>query len=458
MLTVLFFLISAALSMYGALKTSFPSPTLRFYVLVSLVFVNLGFFLNHLATGAVDGAPSSIGVMVTSLGLLSVVIGAIIGRHVFAKPPSSTDPNGISPIDRSDARLLTLSAVILIPTWSYFVFLGFVPLFDAAIAIATSGIDGLGVLNQSRLSRDAYVDASASRIPLQGLLEIYRNLGVPVLFAFAYAQKRAGASPKLRIVIMGLSVISVLAAGQRWPLMYLIAAGVFVMFLQEGALTRRAFRNVALLAVALGILLSALQARTLARLDDTLSALNFGAQNLFARIVTDQVAIPIASYYRENPQLSGNLGRTYLMSLSSYLPGEGASYPVEFYRVVTGDTAGYTAPPDFYTEAFVNFSWLGVVGVSLIWGGFLAFAEGRMYRNRSAWDVGIKSGLLTVLVFSAFTGVVFTLSFAFVAVGCHVARLLTPRTGARDLEHALDGRRLPRFTDGGLTSKPGRPG
>jgi oligosaccharide repeat unit polymerase len=398
----------------------------RYFTLVSFVFVNLGFFLNHLLNGHAGTLGTDLGVAVTCLGLLSVVLGMLVGHGAANRSVGAFR----KPIVRSYAMgreatpgtlLAVMSIVILVPTWLYFAGLGYVPLFDAAIAISSSGLDGLGVLNASRLSRDTYVNADASRVPLQGLLEIYRNLGVPVLFALALFQVRKGLPAFPRVFVIAVCVISVMAAGQRWPLMYLLAAALFVLASDNLTLSSRPVRLLMVTAAVAGVALSTLQSRSGERFESIVASVSNGFLDLLLRITVGQVEVPIASYSSSDPALRWQLGATYLKSLASYLPGSGASYPVEFYQKVTGDQIGYTAPPDLYTEAYINFSWLGVVVLGVAWGLALARFE-NLFRGKDAWNVAMRAGLLTVMLFSSTSGMVFTSSFVFVAIGCFLAR------------------------------------
>lgn len=395
-----------------------------FFALTSVAFVNLGFFIDHLS----HPNSSGLGLSVTSLGLLAVVLGILLGNRLNARLPEPSRFSRPAWLAATSVRspnwqLSAMAIVILVPTWLYFIGLGYVPLFDGIWAVLTSGLDGLGVLNDSRLSRDDFVNAGATRVPLQGLLEIFRNLGVPTLFAFALAQVRRGFNLWPRVILMVICVVSVLAAGQRWPLMNLLVAAIFVLAVDGFKAHRRGLVTVAGGAVVGGLLLSILQARSVRDFENAFDSVLAGALDLFQRIFTGQAEVAIASYSSAAPGLRWQLGATYLQSFSSYLPGKEASYPVTFYQIVTGDSRGFTAPPDLYTEAYINFSWAGVVVIGVLWGLLISTLERRLFRTYATWDIAMRAGMLTILVFSAMTSIVFTFSFVFVAAGCIVANL-----------------------------------
>lgn len=155
--------------------------------------------------------------------------------------------------------------------------------------------------------------------------------------------------------------------------------------------------------------MSALQRRTLETFDAWGDALAFAVTNLFERIFFEQSIVPILSYERDVYTPGSLLGRSYGDSLLAYLPGPGESFPVEFYKTVTGSTFSYTAAPDFYTEAYINFGIAGVIIIPLIWGMVISrVSTTRLVRDRAV-NAGIVGGLTAILAQSCFTGPVFTI-------------------------------------------------
>lgn len=387
------------------------SEAAPWFVAASLIFVNFGFIMRYHEIYLSGKDEIATGVIVVSIGLLSFMFGVLI-HDSFRKNVSRI---GISQLELiknprlASFRLVIVASVIFLPSWAYFFFLGYVPLFDGIGAVRDSGIDGLGALQASRLSRDAYASENGVRIPGQGAMQIARNIGVPMVAAFAIAQINSGYRKPLRLVLLALSVLTVLLAGQRWPLIYLIIA-----ILTSLAMTKRGSLKrivpVATALVAIGIVVSVLQARTLSGLTSWTEALKFGVDNLITRVVSEQSLIPVLSY-EINAYGAGELsGRSYFDSVSAYLPGPGASFPVEFYQKVTGDSHAYTAAPDFFTEAYINFGFLGVAIISMTWGIILSLVDRHAFSADPDLSVGLKSGMVAVLSLSCFTGPAFTIS------------------------------------------------
>lgn len=415
--------------------------TLSLFVAVSVSFVNVGFLVNYVDQGGGDSSDAATGVHVVSIGLLSVVLGGLSATRMRAAPRAAIARVRLS----SGAELAAVSLVVLLPSWLYFVLLGNVPLFDSVSAIATRGVDGLGVLNNSRLLRDAYVTGTGTRVPLQGLLEVFRNLGVPVLFAVTLAQLRSGLPRRPRIALMAVCAITVIAAGQKWPLMYLVAAGLAVTYIDGRPRRRGLSRRIVIWGTISGLVLSLMQARSFStRSVDFLESVQLAFQDLVVRITQGQVVIPIQSYEVHSPLLQWQLGNTYILNLLSYLPGPGATYPVEFYKIVSGDSLGYTAPPDFYTEAYINFSFPGVAIIGFLWGLVIVHITSNAVDSRDWHLLGLRAGLITALAFSAISGVSYPLAFIFVALAVVAGRLvLTYISGKRTLQEGRGGAPYP---------------
>jgi hypothetical protein len=177
-------------------------------------------------------------------------------------------------------------------------------------------------------------------------------------------------------MIMALCVVTVVAAGQRWPLQYLILIALFSVVISHGKLPGRAIALAGLIGLFLGGLLSALQARGgVGASTGIWGLLESGIANVLQRMFLGYVETPIASYYLSDVRLVDQGGATYWQSLAAYLPGLGESYAVTFYSIVYRSQTGFTAPPDFATELFINWGMLGVVIGGFIWGAFLASAD-----------------------------------------------------------------------------------
>lgn len=387
----------------------------------SVVFVNVGFWIFHVIHDANPVHYSADGIIVTSVGLLTASSTALIFHARTRKIPheSSAFPMMVSPssspLDSTSLymrRLTTLAIVILGPAWLYFYLLGSVPLFVGLQAVMNEGLGGLGAMNTARLSRDPYA-SSGNYIPLQGLLQLLRNLGVPIVFTYALLLFRASISKRASAFVMVLAIVTSLAAGQRWPLLYLILAAIIAVGVTAERFPVKATTRYLSLAAVLGVSVSMLQGRTLTSLSDMASALKFGAFNLGERIFLDQVRVPTLSYGDSGDSLRGLLGESYFTSLKAYVPGLRASFPVTFYQTITGDSRGYTAPPDFYTEAHINFGILGVVVLTAAW-TLVAISYDSRTVSSAPEDIAVRAGVGAVFAFSMFNGLIFSISIVII--------------------------------------------
>lgn len=408
------------IAVWQALRAGAEMSAMAWFLIASVSFVNIGFFVHFVERGSLSFGPAAEGLLVTSSGLLCFAVATIVGASV-AKPRRGGGREIL--LDTETPILVALAVLMLGPAWLYFGIQGTVPLFEGLSAIARQGTGGLGALNGARLGVDSYV-SGAAYVPGQGIFAVFRNFGSPVVFTLALLQIKAGKSKRIRVVVMVLAVVTVLAGGQRWPLMYLLLAAVIASQATASVFRWRPLVGFASVGALMGVIISTMQMRTLDRKDSVAEALAFGLGDLADRIFVSQVAVPIASYHSEDPELKGLWGSSYLDSVLAYLPGPGASYPVEFFARVNGDWSGYTAPPDFYTEAYINFGYWGVLIASLMWALILA-AVGRAVRpSPSALSVALRSTFAAVAAFTVFSGVTFLLGFLLVALVGIVAKRL----------------------------------
>lgn len=398
------------------------------FLIASVCFVNVGFLAIHFRSGAQPWISSAEGLTVVSTGLLTATIAVLIIHPRHDSSQRSPDPaTSSSSPTLQDRRLLWLTFTLLAPAWLYFALLGTVPLFDGISAIAHEGVGGLGELQASRLARDPYASQHGERVPLQGLLQMFRNFGAPVVFVYALLQLRQGMQRNLRYGVMLLAVVTSVAAGQRWPLMYLAMAAILAFCLTTARFPAKQVLSGISVSFILGAALSAMQARTLDNITSVAAAVQFGVADLVDRIFIYQALVPMASYGSAGDSLRGMMGASYAQSLWAYLPGPGASFPVDFYRIVTGDVKGYTAPPDLYTEAYFNFGYLGVILLTSAWAALLCIVD--RSRGDDLSDATVKAGLGSVLVFSAFSGPMMVLGAAGVCLaGLLVLRCLKDRS------------------------------
>lgn len=431
------------------------------FAVCAVIFVLIGFLSNSLAEGTVAART---GLTVVSVGLLFFIVGAIaamtVSNHLSARhyPSSSYDSEADPDVDGK--RLVVLSIATLGPSWLYFVLLGYVPLFDGVGAVIGQGVSGIGELQASRLSRDSYASDAGVRIPGQGFLQIARNIGVPMLAAYAFMLIRSHGRSASRVIVLALAIVTVLLAGQRWPLLYVGIALAVAMTFAEARFPFKRMIQLGILITGIGVFVSVLQGRTSDKLDSWGEATAFAISDLWKRITYDQVLVPILSYERSTYEAGELLGRSYIDSLLAYAPGPGASFPVEFYMKVTSDSHAYTAPPDFFTEAYINFGMPGVAICSALWGVVLASASSTIVSKDHNLDTALRSGIVSVLALSCFTGPVFTIAAGIYAVilyfAASIVRPKGPAAGALEplrpepRESTLYRRNTAHFAENGL--------
>lgn len=409
------------------------------FVASSLVLINTGFLVRAIETqGGIDGWANE-GILVVSFGLFMFMVGVQFQTAIQASRSRVVgwyrDEPVPVPASLATKRLLVVATLTFIPSWLYFYLLGYVPLFQGLDAVVSDGISGLGELQASRLSRDGYASANGVLIPGQGLMQLVRNVGVPATAAYAAAQLATYGRSPTRLIVLGLSCVTVLLAGQRWPLIYLCVALIAGASLSGKTLSARRVIQILLGIGVVGIALSVLQRRTLETFDQWGDAIGFAVGNLFNRIFFEQSLVPILSYERGVFPPGSLMGRSYLDSLMAYLPGPGASFPVEFYRSVTGSQLSYTAAPDLFTEAYINFSIIGLTLIPCVWGFVLASVTRRVFSKDITLNAGIVGGLIAILAQSCFTGPVFTLggiliALALLAAASMVRGPVTPEQSA----------------------------
>lgn len=395
---------------------------LAWFLFFSVAFVNIAAIYNVLTGYVTPGGLEAL--WVTTIGLLSVLCGGLLVGSMFALIKT---PNVASERKTVDgARILYVMALgILGPAWLYFLQLGYVPLFDALKAYVDGGVSSLGTLHQSRLSRDSYASSSGVYIPFQGALELFRNFGAAVIFVYADRLRQNGLKGRGLIIIMALSLLTCLAAGQRWPLMYLMIATLLSRAVVNTRLPLSRVLQWGVLAIAAGATLSAFQARTQATLNSMFEALAFGVGDVLNRIVIAQTIVPLQSYEILDRVHAHMQEPSYITSFKALAPGEGDSFPVMFYQWVTGDSLGFTAPPDAYTEAYLNAGALGVVAVSLIMGAAVQWLESVLlkYAGNPFYSANF-SVLAAALLLAASTGPMFVIGAAIVFVYAGVGYFL----------------------------------
>lgn len=389
-------------------------PPLLAFIVASILFVNIGFIAYYLEHAPEVWAQTA--VLSVSWGILLVGLGGFVAAVVLRAPPLwlrfSRRPEEH---DISYGVAMTAAAMIFGIVLLYFYFLGYVPLFRALSIMLTEGLRK-GLLNTLRVARDVYVNPEARYIPLQGLMESFRYWGLPIVAIWSIHFYRRRVHPRASLFLLAMAVLLILSSGQRWPLMYMLAAlAVYFTWVFRGY--KRAIRRVVLIGIIFGLGTTILLARF------EVSGLTFGqlilrgASDLFQRILFGNVKIPFLSYQIFPAEKGWLYGQSWWQDLRAHLPGPQPSFPVAFYQLVTGDPRGFTAPPDFYTEAYINFGWLGVTVFSLCWGVMLSMFQILIGSGRQTLLRISLCAVLTMAVgFSVISGVAFLLSLFYVGI------------------------------------------
>lgn len=402
----------------GALAVSRASSSralelspLFMFTMSSVVFTNVGFLVYFLAHQ--DAPWARTGALTVSLGLLCVVVGGVLGTFAF---PSSkreasnsfrTEVRTDLPYASAVMVALTLFGIVLLD----FFLRGGIPLFEGIRRFAAEGFVP-GLLNTPRIQSQSYINPEVQYVPFQGLMDAIRSFGLPVIAVWFADFRRLRVRKKTSTAILVLSGLLIMSTGQRWPLMYMLLTLLIYWALRETDRSSiiRAARVVFVVGLLLGVLLSAFLGRRAIESASLPAQVVAGSRDLAARVFLGNAQVPFFSYEMFANSTTRLGGDSWLQDLRSYLPGVGASFPVTFAQLVTGKAGGFTAPPDFYTEAFINFGVYGVVFMCILWGMFLGAVQQRLVTGkRSMLRLSLASLLLAVLTFSSFTGVAFIL-------------------------------------------------
>jgi hypothetical protein len=380
------------------------------YLLSSIVFVNTGYLLLLSRQPTVEH--NGLALAVPLVGVVGVAV--VGGGYLWYDPGLLKRQSGSVVIagrtKEFSARCTAICSSCLIAMAAlYFVLLGYVPLIRGVQQVVQVGWSEAGsAVNTARLSRDGYVNTSAAYIPMQGLLESVRYFGMPLVACWNIRRMLSGDRSLIPRLLLATACLMTLLTGQRWPVMYM-AGAVGVLLMSLPGRRPRIPGKVLLFAALVGVALTALLNRGGGSSGGNLSeAIGSGASGLADRVLTGYIATPYASYGSMHDSLVNLSGASWLQSLHSYLPGPGASYAVTFYQRVTGDIQGFTAPPDAYTEAYLNFGWAGVLAFSCCWGMLLAVTGAALTRSREQLHRSASMCVLTTTIaFSCFTGATF---------------------------------------------------
>lgn len=394
---------------------------IELYVLRSITVINIGFLVcfHEFSQEAWAGRA----LISTSLGLGLVALGGLTGMACLGAGGSWAQARPIEVnSDIPYTIAVTSGLVVFFIVLLYFYLLGYVPIVKALRHLRTGGYVQ-GLMNTLRVGRDPYVNPDARHIPLQGFMELIRYQGLPIIAVWFLWFYLRGIKPAFSMAMLVTSVLLTVMAGQRWPLRDLLVILVIFYSWTESD-SRRYWGFVwraGKMAVLAGVILTILLGRGAEEWLGFAEMVARGAGDLLERLVVGNADVPFLSYRVFPDTRPWLLGSSWVQNLAAYLPGPGASFPVTFSQIVTGTSAGFTAPPDFYTEAYVNFGFAGVSVVSFAWGFFVGVFHRLCCRKRQ--------GLLTTsilalgfweLASSAVAGINALVGFAIVAAFMNV--------------------------------------
>jgi len=392
-------------------------PPLLLYIIVSISFINIGFLNYFLKYGTEPWAVNAL--LSASFGLFFVSIGGFMGGIIFRNPiiwPSvictETRQNISYPIAVFTAFIIF--GIVLI----YFYFLGYVPFIEGFRILVNQGLTK-GLLNTLRVSRDVYIRPEANYIPFQGFMEAMRYFGLPIVTIWFLHFYKQGLQRKFSLIMIIISFLLIVLTGQRWPLMYMfLTIAIYWSWTESNSVYfKKSLMKLVIFALLFGLVLTLFLGRTFQNEFNILGMLTNGFSELWNRMVLGNAKIPFLSYKIFPQQESYLYGLSWVQNIISYLPGPSPSYPVNFYRVVTGDPTGFTAPPDFYTEAFINFGWFGVIFLSFFWGIFLSIIQRYfLVSNKKLSSLSINALLCTLLSFSVMSGIIFILGGVIISI------------------------------------------
>ncbi|MCX7993310.1 MAG: hypothetical protein N2651_06535 [Fimbriimonadales bacterium] len=373
----------------------------------SVFFVQLGFLYFYFVYERAWFAQNAL--LTLSLGILAALLGGWLGLTLL-EPRSRIYQVPLRGVRwEYPMRVYGLVALLLMGlTALYFILLGYVPLFMGLETLLTEGFMPR-LLQKPRTMRSIYINPDAAYIPMQGLLEAFRFVGLSMVGVWFIHSYRTGKRRALSAAIVALCIFWLISTGQRWPLLhFLLVIMVYFSYTTPPRELRRVLSWVVVVGAIFGVIISALQARTSDIAAYLPAILSFGVVNLAERILYGNAIAPVLSFDvfpKEYPWL---YGQSYVQNLLSYLPGPFPSFPVTFNFMVMKETVGFTAPPDFYTEAYVNFGLIGVIVMSFFAGLGLALLDVWLKKYRDS-----VLGLSAISVLTTYAFLVCTTSITF---------------------------------------------
>ena len=401
------------------------------FALISIVFINIGFIVYFNDRSMSDFASSATALLSVNLGLGAVVVGAISGSILLRLDPSAwrNIQNLELRTDITVGNACVVAVVVYLVSLFPFLLQGSVPLLDALVSLPGGGITD-NHMNILRNNADPYLSPDAVKIPLQGFFDAIRYGAVPVVCLWFLWFFRKGDRRALCCLFFAAGLLVTMASGQRWPLLFsIVSVIVFVSCTEpDPAQYRKLLSVLVVTSVGLGVLLSTLLARSSGGGDDPIQAVAYGFTDLFKRLFLGNIDAPFTCYSFFPTRYDWLMGEGYLQNLACFVPRSGekkGSFAVTLYKLLYNNEA-FTAPPDMYTEAYVNFGIPGVLSVSFVCGLLLTWLQRAMVRARGL----VGSTCLTLVVvnvaFSVISGIFF---FINAVVACLFLLMLVRLTG-----------------------------
>ncbi len=408
LLTATIAAISMLFALWVAVGNRYPAQRLTpllMFVAAAVLFINTGFFLTFLASS--HTRYDYVALANVSLGLACTATGAMTARFLLPVPGRLTNATPTI-VDLRYRNLLFCTLLIFAIVIAPFVYSRRFPLLQGVAAFFMSGPQA-NLLSTLRNENNPYLNPDLTRLPLQGLFDEVRYTGLPIVAVWFFSFWQARFRPVLSASIVAACAVLLMLTGQRWPLMYMVLS--LMAFHSFAPRRRHAFSNRVRVFLACGaaavcaLFLSVL----LARYGDSSSftdSAQLGTRDLWSRILFGNVDVPYAAYAAFPEQLDYLDGWSYVQNLWAYVPGHPLpSFPVTFHQLITGNRSNFTAPPDFFTEAFINFGFAGTVMLSFAFGMLLVFLERRFLRSRNLFGRSFCSVLTVIAGFASIGGI-----------------------------------------------------
>jgi hypothetical protein len=371
------------------------------FLVASVAFVIVGFMITYLGTS--DPGQDAFPVLNVSIGTAATIAGGALAARNRRNNNGKTLASEIMNLDpgRTILGALILLCIVLAP----FVFTGGMPLISGVLQLFSSGLTG-NMLSQIRNANNPYLNPDSVQLPLLGLFDELRYVGLEFFAVYAFRFWQLRIRPRLSVAVLFTSAFLLLANGQRWPLFYLVVTlTVYNSWnhREEKNATRKPQTVLVItFAVGVAVVMSMLLGRNISGDVSLAEGIQSGFSDFGERLLVGNVVVPFAAYSIFPSTVNFLHGESYVLNVWSYVPGHPfPSFPVIFSQLVTGDPRNFTAPPDFFTEAYVNFGVIGTILISAVWGFTLSKMTDRMIRCHTLLGNGMWAVATTLAAFAS---------------------------------------------------------